>query len=110
MKCDECTKEPEVVLCTDCEQIMCCTCEQILHRGGKRRSHLRIPSCQLCCTGAVFECLDCSLKICQSCKTNHYFHRTAHISVAKSVGVFFDVSLLTSQKFSVNEVVKEISD
>ena len=110
MKCDECAKEPAVVLCTDCEQIMCSTCEQNLHRGGKRRSHLRVAACQLCGTCAAFECVDCSMKICSLCKANHSFHRTVHISVAKSVGLFFDVSLLTSQKFSVNEIVKEISD
>lgn len=109
MKCEECCKEQASLLCTECEQLLCNACEQFLHRGGKRRSHVRIPACILCGLEATFECQDCLVKLCVSCRGFHIAHRIAHLSVAKSLGVFWDVSLISSQEFSVGDVVKEIS-
>ena len=109
MKCEECCKEQGCLLCTDCEQLLCNACEQFLHRGGKRRSHARIPACCECGLGASFECQDCLVKLCSGCQGLHLGHRIAHVSMAKCLGVFWDVSLISSQDFSVSEVVKEIS-
>lgn len=42
--CEECSSEESNFFCQDCEQYLCKNCNEQLHRGGKRKDHLRIPS------------------------------------------------------------------
>ncbi|OMJ93268.1 hypothetical protein SteCoe_3850 [Stentor coeruleus] len=42
--CEECSSELSNFYCQDCEQYLCNNCNEQFHRGGKRKSHLRIPT------------------------------------------------------------------
>ncbi|OMJ91274.1 hypothetical protein SteCoe_6255 [Stentor coeruleus] len=42
--CEECSSEKRDFFCQDCEQYLCQNCNDQLHRGGKRKDHLRIST------------------------------------------------------------------
>ncbi|OMJ85194.1 hypothetical protein SteCoe_13506 [Stentor coeruleus] len=44
--CEECSSTTAAVFCQDCEQDLCDNCNELLHRGGKRKDHVRVLKCE----------------------------------------------------------------
>lgn len=44
--CEECSSTTAAVFCQDCEQDLCDKCNESLHRGGKRKDHVRVLKCE----------------------------------------------------------------
>lgn len=108
MKCEECELEVATSICTDCDEILCLNCDSLIHRGGKRRSHQRFPVCNSCRSISSHKCQDCCICYCEPCRPPQSVHRTFPHARSKSLAVFWDITLITSQNFSVIEGLKEI--
>ena len=102
MKCEECSSAESFYLCIDCDQALCKSCEDSLHKGGKRRSHIRPIICRNCKTQAVMQCLRCVQSLCLSCHSSHSQHPSKHIASPRRIGVFWDLS--SCQPTRVEEV------
>lgn len=109
MKCEDCTKQEAQLICIECEELFCLACDSSIHKGGKRKSHSRLPVCSYCKSPATEECKDCSSRNCTNCKHFHKGHRTVCISSPRSLGVFWDISNFSSQQSSINAALTEIS-
>lgn len=109
MKCEECELEVATSVCTECDEILCLNCDSLIHRGGKRRSHQRFPVCNSCRSISSHKCQDCCICYCEPCRPPQSMHRTLPHAQSKSLAVFWDITLITSQNFSVIEGIKEIT-
>jgi len=110
MKCEECGSEDAKTLCLECDEALCYSCDETLHKGGKRKSHLRPAICNSCRNGATLECGSCGISICPSCSKLHPGHSTKPIHSPKRFGVFWDLESCTpAHPEEVPQVISEIS-
>ncbi|OMJ89599.1 hypothetical protein SteCoe_8225 [Stentor coeruleus] len=109
MKCEDCIKQKAQLICIECEELFCLSCDSSIHKGGKRKFHSRLPVCSNCKSPAILECKDCNSRNCTNCKHFHNGHHTVYISSPRSLGVFWDISNFSSQPFSINDALVEIS-
>lgn len=111
MKCEECPNIKDLVLCIECDELLCTDCDLSIHKGGKRKLHLRPSSCTFCRALAVINCRECLCYACNQCKTAHIGHSTLPISIPKNLAVFWDISSFTFlSTFSVESVIQEITN
>lgn len=109
MKCEDCEIQEAEIICIECEELFCLSCDASIHKGGKRKSHSRLTVCSNCKSPAEQECKDCHTRNCTNCKHFHKGHHIISLTLPKSLGVFWDVSYLTSRKVSIISALAEIT-
>ncbi|CAG9329364.1 unnamed protein product [Blepharisma stoltei] len=87
MNCEECGLRKASAVCVECEQSLCPDCDEALHKGGKRKSHLRHQKCMLCKNLASIQCDTCTLMLCSSCSSPHMAHIYQPVSQSKGLEV-----------------------
>lgn len=91
MQCEECLHSLGSLLCEECEETLCTPCDALIHKGGKRRAHVRRPLCR-CGAPAENACEKCESHICASCQYEHAGHILEPLAVPKRATVFWDLS------------------
>ena len=109
MKCEECELESATAICTDCDEILCPKCDILIHSGGKRRSHQRFPVCDNCRSKSVYKSQDSSKSFCELCRPSQSMQKTQLHQLSTQLAVFWDITLITSQNFSVSEGINQIA-
>jgi hypothetical protein len=92
MHCEECGERASSVLCTECDQALCAECDATIHRGGKRKDHLRPKVCVSCRKQAVAQCVDCSFNVCADHGISHVNHETRNLTGPQKIGIFWDLN------------------
>lgn len=109
MNCEECGNIEASTICTECDQHLCNDCDVSLHKGGKRKSHIRRQKCKLCRNTASISCITCALTVCSSCSSQHLSHNYEQIQAQKRLGVFWDLSTCRPSKVEdIKGVLSEI--
>ena len=81
-----------------------------IHKGGKRKSHLRSVACSSCRAAATHKCCSCNTYGCSNCIFPHSTHILCSISLPKNLGVFFDMSSFNAITYDAfHEAIHEIS-
>lgn len=109
MKCEECGWNDAEFLCVECDESLCSDCDVAIHRGGKRKSHLRPSICKNCRKKADIKCMSCVMYLCNDCETAHASHKISAISALKRIGVFWDLgSCRPARNEEFMQIVSEI--
>ena len=109
MKCEECELESATAICTDCDEILCPKCDILIHSGGKRRSHQRFPVCDTCRSKSLYISQESLKSFCELCRPSQSTQKTQLHHLSTRLAVFWDITLITSQNFSVTEGIRQIS-
>lgn len=109
MNCEECESVKAKVLCLDCDEALCQECESALHKGGKRKAHLRPVICSSCRKEASEECLECQVNICSGCQKDHKWHQRLKFKQFKRLGVFWDLESCKPRPGEIELVLKELN-
>ena len=90
--CEECTSCAPSLQCTECEQKLCMDCDEQIHKGGKRRTHVRVGLCFECKGISTQYCYTCFQNLCDACIQNHSTHDIKKIKEIKNVAIYWDLN------------------
>ncbi|CAG9335870.1 unnamed protein product [Blepharisma stoltei] len=109
MHCEECNCLTATLVCSECDELFCKDCSESIHRGGKRKLHVRQLICKHCKSVAQKRCWTCEVPLCENCTKNHPDHALEPTSFVSKVSVFWDLhSCRVSKKEDVETVLKNI--
>ena len=90
--CEECSNCAPIFECIECEQKLCASCDEQIHRGGKRRTHIRVGLCHECRGISTQYCYTCFQNLCNQCLRRHSDHNLQRICSKTSVAIYWDLN------------------
>ena len=102
--CEECSNCAPIFECIECEQKLCASCDEQIHRGGKRRTHIRVGLCHQCLGISTQYCYTCLENLCGQCQLRHSDHNLQKISSKTSVAIYWD---LNSSRVNSNDEISQ---
>lgn len=110
MKCEECGLDDSLYVCGECDQALCVACDEALHKGGKRKTHVRPLVCGTCRSNATTRCDSCNISACEKCGISHKDHKSEILVTPKVIGVFWDItSCKPSRAEDIKQALNEIT-